>query len=813
MAILVLQIAVIAAPGFEPDADAQTICTAGSGVQLNSCISTYNSSATPVTIRLIADIVMGGQVTIINSPAAVPPKLTVDGQGHTLDGNTIAQDLIEQDAGDTLVTNITLTGATSSGAQADAGAFTVTNTTMTDNAGNGLYANSSIETVVSNSTFANNTGSGIEVDTLLEVRSSTNSSNAFAGITGIGTARVGGSLIADNGTADCGGALLFTDLTGNAIEDNSCNGTATAGLAFSFSSTLDDNGCTVPCTQTIALLPGSPAIDANTTCAAGLVDQLGAARTANQCDAGAVEAGDCNASATVSTEVELGFAIGCYNSASVATTILLNNDIVLTAGLPDIANFALPPQLTLDGQGHVLDGGGPVLDLLYLVAGDVLVTNVTLTRGLSSGIEANGGSLTITNSTLTNNGSNGIFANSPIETVVTNSTISNNGGTGILTDTSVEVRSSTIANNNLRGFDTNGGGAVRAEGSLIAGNTPGDCSGGLAFTDLLGNVIGDNTCTGIATAGLAGTYDALLADNGCTAPCTQTIALVAGSPAIDADTACAAGFDQRGMPRLANACDAGAFELAVVSTATCHGLAVTIDLNLGATGIGTAGDDVIFGTPGNDVIDGLGGDDTICGEDGNDTINGGPGLDFIFGGQGNDTLAGGDGNDRIRGQQGIDNIGGNDGNDFLYGGIEGDTVNGGNGNDVMGGFGGDDAINGGPGNDTIFGGFGADIITGGMDNDRILGLAGDDTITGGPGDDELNGDKGQDTINGSAGNDVIKGGNSIDTLFGDAGDDIVSGGKGDDALSGGTGVDTCTGNTENIADTADATCETTFGVP
>lgn len=250
---------------------------------------------------------------------------------------------------------------------------------------------------------------------------------------------------------------------------------------------------------------------------------------------------------------------------------------------------------------------------------------------------------------------------------------------------------------------------------------------------------------------------------------------------------------------------------AATGTVLCDGKVVTHNMNAGASGTGTAGDDVFLGTPGADMINGLGGDDTICGEDGNDTIDGGDGVDFIYGGAGDDTMTGGLGNDRIRGQQGIDVIDGGPGNDFLYGGIDGDTINGGDGRDLIGGFGGADTLNGGPGNDRIFGGFGADLINGGSGNDNINGLIGNDVINGDDDNDQLKGDQGQDTINGGSGGDVLSGGNSLDILNGNGGDDDVSGGKSDDTLTGGPGTDTCSGNTGT--DTADATCEQTFGIP
>ena len=245
--------------------------------------------------------------------------------------------------------------------------------------------------------------------------------------------------------------------------------------------------------------------------------------------------------------------------------------------------------------------------------------------------------------------------------------------------------------------------------------------------------------------------------------------------------------------------------------AVCNELPVTINMNDGATGQGTDGDDVIMGTPGDDMIDGGLGDDTICAGDGNDTVTGGDGKDFIFGGEGDDTMSGGEGNDRIRGNQGVDMIFGEAGNDFLYGGIEGDTIMGGEGNDTIGGFGGADTIDAGPGNDLVYGGFGPDTIDGGDGNDELRGLIGDDTIHGNDGDDEIYGDNGQDMLFGDDGDDKMFGGNSLDTLFGGAGDDDVNGGKANDTLDGGPDNDVCTGNLG--IDTATATCELTFGLP
>ena len=241
----------------------------------------------------------------------------------------------------------------------------------------------------------------------------------------------------------------------------------------------------------------------------------------------------------------------------------------------------------------------------------------------------------------------------------------------------------------------------------------------------------------------------------------------------------------------------------VASPLRCAGKPVTIDMTAGASGVGTAGPDVILGTSGPDVIDAGGGDDTVCAGDGADTVTGGDGNDLLLGGRGNDVLRGNAGSDTIRGGSGADR---------LLGGIAGDVIYGNDGDDYLGGFGGSDNLLGGFGNDTIFGGFGGDIIDGGDGDDTIRGLVGNDDIFGGPGNDTLDGDRGNDVLAGGDGNDVARGGSASDIVRGDAGNDTISGGKADDQLIGGSGFDICAGNAHVIADAA-VSCETEFGIP
>jgi hypothetical protein len=97
--------------------------------------------------------------------------------------------------------------------------------------------------------------------------------------------------------------------------------------------------------------------------------------------------------------------------------------------------------------------------------------------------------------------------------------------------------------------------------TILAGNSPGNCSG--TITDAGHNLSSDSTCAFTSVGSLNNTDPKLgpLADNG--GP-TLTMALLPGSPAINAgDTAAAPLTDQRGFPRPSGlAADIGAYEYA-----------------------------------------------------------------------------------------------------------------------------------------------------------------------------------------------------------------------------------------------------------
>lgn len=247
--------------------------------------------------------------------------------------------------------------------------------------------------------------------------------------------------------------------------------------------------------------------------------------------------------------------------------------------------------LTISG-GNVSSGFGG--GILYGTNSTVTVTNSTISGNSASGgagiSNSSGGTLTVTNSTISGNsagnlGGGGIFSGSGVLNV-TNSTISGNmstdsGGGGIINGGTGTVTNSTISNNSTSGGADGGGirnaGTVNSRNSIIAGNTA--SSGAPDFFGTLTsqghNLIGNTSgMSGTVATDITNVNPLLgpLANNG--GP-TQTMALLPGSPAINAGDNCvlddtctpALGFslttDQRdaGFSRIVGTnVDIGAFE-------------------------------------------------------------------------------------------------------------------------------------------------------------------------------------------------------------------------------------------------------------
>ena len=229
---------------------------------------------------------------------------------------------------------------------------------------------------------------------------------------------------------------------------------------------------------------------------------------------------------------------------------------------------------TIDGGSVItISGSGNAVGVLSVNSGVTFtVENLTVANGHTRGAITNGGTLTVTNCTFSGNSATfrGGAIRNPGSLTVTNSTFSGNSATlggAISNEGTLTVTNSILANS------TSGGNC-----GVPAGITA-------IFTDGGHNIDDGTTCgfTGTTCASTTGTSfcntnplldPAGLASNG--GP-TQTIALEAGSPAINAgdETVCAAppvnNLDQRGFVRPgmgATRCSIGAYEFNATTSTT-----------------------------------------------------------------------------------------------------------------------------------------------------------------------------------------------------------------------------------------------------
>ena len=375
----------------------------------------------------------------------------------------------------------------------------------------------------------------------------------------------------------------------------------------------------------------------------------------------------------------------------VAGTIVLNS--ALPAIISDVA--IVGPA----GDKVIISGGGTAQLFIVGNGGLLRLDALTLSGGLASDggaiINELGGTLTVFNSTFSGNRaqqSGGAIRNLGVATIV-NSTFASNAATergGALATSGVAANMTlincTIAANSAAqggGIATEQQGAVTLRNTLIATNTGSNCLGSLI--DGGGNLDDGTSCglvdgTSSSNAG-AGLDPGGLRDNG--GP-TQTIALVAGSGAIDrgieavcADATTVNGRDQRGEPRPRDGdadgdarCDIGAFELNLISL-ICRGRVANISVSNNTV---FGGPD--SGTPYTGTLRGTNGNDVIVGTDANDSIDGARGNDLICGGAGRDTLRGAQGSDRLFGEGGRDRLVGGPGRDLCDGGTGRDTASG-----------------------------------------------------------------------------------------------------------------------------------------
>lgn len=211
--------------------------------------------------------------------------------------------------------------------------------------------------------------------------------------------------------------------------------------------------------------------------------------------------------------------------------------------------------------------GGGVLNRGNLTLANVIVRDNSAPDLRGGGVANECGELRMTNSLVANNSSQtgGGISNRGTMTL-TNVTVSGNragyDAAGITSSGTSRIVSSTISNNAANGISPFLGGTagtIELSNSVVTGNIGASCGG--PISSLGHNISSDATCGLTGPGDMNGVDPKLgpLADNG--GP-TQTHALLAGSPAINAgdNNGCPA-TDQRGVARpQQGVCDIGSYE-------------------------------------------------------------------------------------------------------------------------------------------------------------------------------------------------------------------------------------------------------------
>ena len=279
--------------------------------------------------------------------------------------------------------------------------------------------------------------------------------------------------------------------------------------------------------------------------------------------------GQLELSDTTGTETITGPAAGVTVNAGGASRVF-QVDANVTASISGLT-------ITGGNAGYNNSGGG-VLDY-----GTVTLTNCTITGnsaiyGDGGGVANQSGTLNLIGCTVSGNSAEiSFFGQAGRGGGVSTGAGSGSaaGTTTTLTDCTVSGNSALVGNslggNNGGGVYNNSTCTTIVANTIVAGNTGGDSPdvyGGMTSqgNNLIGNV---GTSTGWVGSDLTGTstapLNALLAPLGNDGGPTQTMALLPGSPAIDAgnNALIPAGIttDQRGLPRIVNGTvDIGAFE-------------------------------------------------------------------------------------------------------------------------------------------------------------------------------------------------------------------------------------------------------------
>lgn len=569
-------------------------------------------------IEVTADFAMSGSAWPTYDGSR---PLTVDGNGHQIDGGTAPRPFLRVEGDPTVkVLDLTLVGfrnsailATSAGAD-DWGQLVVRRSRFTGNSTTGrggAIAAAWVE--IGQSTFDENHSTGGGGAVYAQYRLSAGASTFTGNSSGSGggalqssgdvdlyattvvdnaspnaSVRVAESLVAmgsvvanpQGGGVAC--ALGGSNDHGSFASDTSC-GFDVVDAADPLLGPLDDYGGPTP---TRMPAPGSPLVDAGpggdplSDLFCYRTDQRGVRRpVGGSCDLGAVERGW---GAVVTTDADAG--PGSYRQAVLdgsAATLPVRIDlddqrVALTSA--DVV-FSGDQAIEVHGvPGAGIDGGGHQI-LRATASPSVSVVDLVLRHGSSddSGgaveVEVAGGALTLERSALLDNVADvyGGGAGSQGTLTVRDSTVSGNeagiGGGGLAAAGVMTLEQATVTDNtsgvgaNAAGFSN-----LQSFGSVLADpHGPSNCSFSGAVVSEGYNYSTDATCnpgTGTDVAGGADPRLGPMRDNG---RATPTRFPLAGSPLVDVIPfeACRAPFDQRQVERpfpIEGPCDIGAIE-------------------------------------------------------------------------------------------------------------------------------------------------------------------------------------------------------------------------------------------------------------
>ncbi len=515
-----------------------------------------------VQAQLVGLAITGGSSVDYGGGIENDGMLTVT--NSTIDYNSASQFGGGIGNGGTLtVTNSTIAdnSAFYAGGIGNGGTMTVTNSTIDNNTvfGNGGGGIGTWSTMtVTNSTIAGNSaltiGGGIVNDMpgTLTVTNSTiagNSAPTGGGLWVGGVTALDNTLIALN-TSGTGSGATADDIAGTVSSTSAYNLIGTGGSGGLVNGTngnqvgvadpgLDPNGLqnNGGPTQTIALVTGSPAIDAGSASIPGVTvpatDQRGALRgpaglnAGTTVDIGAYEASSSYLVTSTADTTDVGTLRAAVGWANVSTnanpanvaspapntvtfdtagTFATPQTITLTQGTLELSNMATPESIAGTGVASLTvarssAAGTPDFGVFTVDTGVMAsLTGLTISGGLSvsgSGIY-NAGTLTVTNANVDNNNAATTFIPFPIggtgggiynggTLIVTNSTIDNNStgdfgdslGGGIYNFGKLMVTNSTIDNN----FAWDFGGGIDNAGTLIVTNSTIDNNEGASGTE------------------------------------------------------------------------------------------------------------------------------------------------------------------------------------------------------------------------------------------------------------------------------------------------------------------------------------------